>query len=462
MTKIKKECIKGGKVLASGGFGCVFDPALKCEGKSKRESNKVSKLMTEKHATEEYQEIMIFKEKLDEIPNYEDYFLLFDINLCKPAPLSKSDLEGFTSDCTALPKNNITKSNINSKLDSLLLLNMPNGGIALDDFIYENGSIEILKKLNIKLMKLLKHGIVPMNKRNIYHNDIKDSNILVSVSGDSLKTRLIDWGLSTEYKPFINAPFPKKWRNRPLQFNVPFSVVLFSDSFVHKYTKFITEGGKVEERELKPFVIEFLTTWMKERGAGHYKFINEIMFMLFSNDITSLSESSLKLIIETEFTMSYITDYIVEVLLKFTKFRENGTLNLRDYLDNVFIENIDVWGFCSAYFPFLEVLFNNYSKLTEVELNLFNIIKELFVTLYITRSEKLDINEIMKMLKNMDKLFEKKLIGRTPESRDVASGLRKFKKTMKNKNYKKSKTNISFKRKPLKKRFKKPIFLSLK
>ena len=462
MKNKNKSCIKGGKVLASGGFGCVFDPALKCQGKSKREANKVSKLMTEKHATEEYQEIMIFKEKLDGIPNYEDYFLLFDINLCKPAPLSKTDLEGFTSDCTALPKNNITKSNINSKLDSLLLLNMPNGGIALDDFIYENGSFEILKKLNERMMKLLKYGIVPMNKRNIYHNDIKDSNILVSVSGDSLKTRLIDWGLSTEYTPSINAPFPKKWRNRPLQFNVPFSVIIFSDSFVHKYTKFITEGGKVEEGELKPFVIEFLTTWMKERGAGHYKFINEIMFMLFSNDITSLSESSLKVIIETEFTMSYITDYIVEVLLKFTKFRENGTLNLRDYLDNVFIENIDIWGFCSAYFPFLEVLFNNYSKLTEVELNLFNIIKELFVTLYITRSEKLDINEIMKMLKNMDKLFEKKLTGRTPSSRDVASGVRKFKKTIKNKKYGKSKSNISFKRKPLKKRFKKPIFLSLK
>ena len=26
----------GGKVLASGGFGCVFSPALKCEGEAKR------------------------------------------------------------------------------------------------------------------------------------------------------------------------------------------------------------------------------------------------------------------------------------------------------------------------------------------------------------------------------------------------------------------------------------------
>ena len=37
MVKTKKIYRnKGGKVIASGGYGCVFDPALKCEGASKR------------------------------------------------------------------------------------------------------------------------------------------------------------------------------------------------------------------------------------------------------------------------------------------------------------------------------------------------------------------------------------------------------------------------------------------
>ena len=48
---------KGGKVIASGGYGCVFSPALKCKGSSKRENNKITKLMTERHATDEYNEI---------------------------------------------------------------------------------------------------------------------------------------------------------------------------------------------------------------------------------------------------------------------------------------------------------------------------------------------------------------------------------------------------------------------
>jgi hypothetical protein len=38
----------GGKVIASGGYGCIFRPALKCVNKP-RPKNEVSKLMTNKH-----------------------------------------------------------------------------------------------------------------------------------------------------------------------------------------------------------------------------------------------------------------------------------------------------------------------------------------------------------------------------------------------------------------------------
>jgi hypothetical protein len=128
----------------------------------------------------------------------------------------------------------------------------------------------------------------------------------------------------------------------------------------------------------------------------------------------------------------------------------------------VFIENVDIWGFCSSYFPFLELLFNNYSKLNRSEKELFNIIKELFVTLYITRTKKLDINEIIKLLKSMDNLFEKNITSNTFNSNDVASGIKNIKKTRKRNKYSSIKTNISFKRRPLQKKFKNPIFLSLK
>jgi serine/threonine protein kinase len=418
---------KGGKAIASGGFGCVFSPALKCEGSINRETGKISKLMSEKHANQEYEEIQKIKQQVDTIPNYEDYFILNDLTLCKPAKLTPSDLVDYSKTCTALPKHKITKKNINDKLDKLLLLNIPNGGIPVDDYIFDNGSFDIIEELNDCLMKLLKKGIVPMNKRNIYHCDIKDSNVLVDVTKRNMKTRLIDWGLATEYKPFEDNPFPKTWRNRPLQYNVPFSVIIFSDAFVDKYTKFIDDGGKPDEIGLKPFVIDYIHFWIKERGAGHYKFINEIMYILFSNELNTLNDEDIKRVIENDFTLSYITNYIVDILIHYTRFRENGSLNLREYLDNVFINNVDIWGFCMVYFPLLEILHNNYNKLNSTEKEMFENLKVLIINLYVTRTEKLNINEILEQLNELHQLIKYNIHGKSSirEKSSLASGIKR-------------------------------------
>ena len=84
----------GGKVIASGGFGCVFSPALKCKGK-RREKNKISKVMTKKHAIAEYNEIINIKKKLIKIPNYSNFFLVDNFDICEPEKLSSRDLENF-------------------------------------------------------------------------------------------------------------------------------------------------------------------------------------------------------------------------------------------------------------------------------------------------------------------------------------------------------------------------------
>ncbi len=471
---------KGGKVLASGGFGCVFSPALKCEGEKKRATGKISKLMSEKHATEEYEEIVSIKNKLDTIKNYKNYFLIYDATLCKPDKLTSTDLTEFSSKCTALPKDNITRSNINSNLDKLMSLNIPNGGLPVDDYIYDSGSFEKLYEIHNSLVKLLKKGIVPMNNKNIYHCDIKDSNVLLDESSGELKARLIDWGLSTEYIPFENNPFPKTWRNRPFQFNVPFSVVIFSDSFVEKYTKYLKDGGLPDETQLKPFIIDYINSWMKERGAGHYKFINEIMFTLFANSLTSISEGSKPQVIETQVTMDYIVNYIIDVLVHFTRFRDDGTLNLREYLDTVFIQIVDVWGFISAYYPMIELLEGNYSRLTKQELKIFNQLQFIFVEyLYNPRHEPIDMNMLYSDLKDLGNLIYIKIKGKKKTTSTYVSSSRKssiksstrsastkssdkgfgINKTIKNRG---EKTSVSFKRKPQQKRFKNPVFLSLK
>jgi len=101
---------KGGKVIASGGYGCVFNPSLRCEGKTKRQNNLISKLMVEKNAKEEFDEINLLKEKLNKIKNYENYFLIYDVSICKPNKLTISDLDEYANKCTALQKQNLNKT----------------------------------------------------------------------------------------------------------------------------------------------------------------------------------------------------------------------------------------------------------------------------------------------------------------------------------------------------------------
>jgi hypothetical protein len=432
---------QGGKVLASGGFGCVFTPALKCIGNQTRDKNKISKLMTNKHAKEEYNELVYVNSKLKLIPNYKNYFLIDDFTLCKPSKLTKDDLKNYR-ECGALSKEGITKKNINNELDKLLAINMPYGGNTVEDFIINNKIYEQLIKLNDKLLELLKNGILEMNKKHIFHSDIKASNILIlthvantSHDGntshhshhshnvidrvDNMKVRLIDWSLTVEYIPFKNNKFPNNWKNRPLQFNVPFSIILFTDLFVDSYSKFLDKNGASGKKRhlLFEFIKNYLYLWMKERGQGHYKYINKIMYMLFKYEVMQTNEyannknlkddTNLKKFIEINYTLPCIINYLVEILLHFTKFKRDGSLNLRYYLDNIFIHIIDVWGFVISYLPLYELLFENYDKLTETQMLIFTKLKYIILKyLYEPQIDVINLTNLENQLREINNLIK--------------------------------------------------------
>ena len=366
----------GGEVVDAGGFGCVFEPDLKCVGQSSskqpvssNQANIISKLMTKKHASEELREIQIIKQRVQHIPRYQDFFLLDNINICQPAKLSATDLKDFDTKCKPLTKKNITESNINESLDKLMVLNMPHGGMPVDDYIYRVGSNDKFLVLNQSLIDLLVHGIIPMNKSNVFHGDIKDSNVLV---GTDLKTRLIDWGLSVDYIPHQNNPFPNTWRNRPFQYNVPFSVILFSDHFAQQYSQFNKTSGS----DLSVFIVDFIYSWIHKRGLGHYKFINDIMYILFHRDIKKPGNKHD--IIEMDYMIAHITEYLMEVLENFTS--SSGIFQMRKYLDTVFIHIVDIWGFISVYYPLLDFLNTNYDTLTRTQHEIFELLKQIFLT----------------------------------------------------------------------------------
>ena len=392
---------KGGSVIATGGFGCVFRPALVCEGAKTRKPNAVSKLMNVRHAEEEYQFINSIREKLKNIPDFSNHFLLNDIDICTPNPLTHGDLSKFDKKCRALSKDGVVSENINDSLHTLKLLNIPDGGIAIDDYIFNNGSYDKLLILNNKLIDLLTNGVIQMNQKNVYHSDIKDSNILID---SSAKTRLIDWGLCTEYSP-KSSKFPDAWVNRPLQFNVPFSVILFTKLFNERYTEYLKRGGTLDKKKLRQFVFIYLKEWIKIR-PGHYRVINDIMFMLFSRDLKMNQRLKWKAV-EQRYTIPYIVNYLVEVLTHYTKMKPDGTFDPKPYLDNVYIQIVDIWGFLSTYISILELFHNNYDTLTASEHDMFNNVKQLILKyLYNPRSKPIDHKGLTNDLSMLSKMFE--------------------------------------------------------
>ena len=151
------------------------------------------------------------------------------------------------------------------------------------------------------------------------------------------------------------------------------------------------------------------------------------MEIFFGKEVTSISGKKKEQVIEDDFTMTYISNYIIEILIHFTEFREDGTLNLRKYLDTVFIHIVDVWGFITAYYPILDFLNDNYDDLSDEQLEMFDLIKELFLNyLYSPRIEPIDHYEIVSELRKLSDLLKN-------EISETASGISKQKLKYKHK-----------------------------
>lgn len=398
--KTSKE-YTGGSVLASGGYGCIFKPALKCVGKE-RVDGQISKLMTSKHAKSEYNEITRFKHILQRIPNYSNYFLVDNITLCKPDKLTNEDLENYTEKCKALKKDDITENSINNELNKVLSLNMPFGGIDVSDYIKKYTDYDSFYNLNKSLANLLVKGIGPMNKLHIYHGDIKESNIMVD---KSLNTRLIDWGLSTIYK---GNSIPKGMYRRPFQYNVPFSVILFNDDFLSSYADFLRKYSDnnilPSYFEIREFVVNYIYSWNEIRGPGHIKLINEINTQLASKFLPLLDGETKSNFIEYSFTYYYIIEYLTKIIQTYT---HNGKINLSSYFKNIYLKNADIWGFVMVYSSILEEMYNKFNKLSGKELLIFEKIKYLIVHfLFEDPLIPINIPELYKELHNLGQILK--------------------------------------------------------
>ena len=451
---------KGGKVIASGGFGCIFDTALQCQDKNndilyKNTSNKISKLMTNKHAKDEFSQIQKYNTILSTIPNYENYFLINKFKLCKPTKLTTSDLKGYNKKCKALKKKDITTKNINNSLDKLMAINMPNGGIDVEIFVEKYFVSSNLIRLNNSLIKLLVNGIVPMNKLNVYHCDIKDGNVLVDINETGLLTRLIDWGLSIVTDKSQKG-IPLKLYRRPFQFNVPFSSVFFNKDFLLLYNNFLEFNKTPDYFQIREFVINYIFIWNDIiRGPGHLSAINDIIKKFTLHDLSAIKKDKIKEhFIEYDFTYYYIIEYLSKILEKYTN---NGKLDLMVYFEHVFLKNIDIWGFAMIYLALYEELYKSFNILNEYKMEFINKIKYIIIHfLYENPLTPINVSSLVNELTNLNIVIEKFDINDESKKLGYFSLLEEniggFVKNKKNKKFKTYKNRYNQKQKTRKRR----------
>lgn len=470
MLKTNKR--KGGGIIGKGGFGCVFSPALKCTSSSSRpDSNKyVSKLMDEDDADKEHIEILKVLDKVKEIPNYKKYTLLEDVKICNPDLDNinqNTDLEydyknknnrcdvidGIYQYLDHLHDNNNGSKNINLKdipydekekyfeYDSeLALLQLPKGGVTIDNYLQKNGykNEEGIKAFFKSMNDLLINFIVPMNKKGIYHRDLKSDNILINL--DTQQPQLIDWGLAginssnEEIKTFESSLY--NWGNNTrFSYNVPFSAsFIYGDSYIsNDDLRKLGVPGLLKEFDTHSVFKKYLMSEINSIDAfGLIYNDNEldknphfqhIWRHIIKDAVTILNKGS-----STDIIENYVKN-IYEYYSKDPEPPYKVKTFKRDEFIKDFYHNIDLYGWAISFTIFLE-----FNSLKNITITLFDKIKtqisKLVLYLFTNGTKEIDINAMTNII---EEIYSEKVGGKKQKKK---RSIKKKNKTRKNKNNK--------------------------
>ena len=253
---------------------------------------------------------------------------------------------------------------------------------------------------NNSLIDLLNNGIIPLNKKNFLHLDIKGENILRNVESEEVYTRLIDWGLSGSYIP---GEIPEIVENKVLQFNLPFGIILFSKN-IKNIIKTYCCTTFPPPRELTKAIAEFI--YKQKREKGHDKYIRRHIISkmeLWAKTLKPDKISPLK--IDDFLPENIITSNIASIIEKFVK--PNGDFDDITYFDEVFSKNVDIYGVLTSYLSIVLDTLNIGTLNDPTDNELVNKIwillaKYCFSTEYSTKA--IPIDELNDDLKNLNTL----------------------------------------------------------
>ena len=415
-NKLLSSIHDGGAAFVKGGFGCVFKPALNCKmSEVNTNPNYVSKLIGANSAKREYEYITNIKKKLQHLPpNIKKFFLLDNVSMCEPGPLSESDkvkieevcdyiLTRFTDDVTQEP---INSKNINNNLDKFKIINMPELSVSLSDYIRKRDLTPFdLINLNNNIIEYLTTVIPVLYKNGVVHGDIKPDNLMFNVA-DNNTLVLIDWGLSyvldDERK---NAP--QALQTLATQWHHPFSSFLFKKIVIQKYEtlleKFKKDGVKITRDNLREFALSEYRIFMDTHDKQFLYYLETLM-TVYGEEVykkfKSFGPSYINKYI-SEIVINYIIEYIIDVLIKYTI---NYKLEIGRYFYEVYLLNTDTWGIMYTYNELIETI-PLMTNLTSVEQKMINakLINMLIQNLYRNGSKAVNIPKLVNDIKELNK-----------------------------------------------------------
>lgn len=382
-----------GEAIAAGGYGCVFRPPIKCRDPllNSQLGTKpyITKLMRKSDAKSEMAENIRILSVVKDIPNYKQYFLLDGIFECSDfGPLTTSDKTGFDTTCSNLGNLGITAGNVNRETSrrKLSAINIPDGGVSIYDIMTDIGK-EFIKNhhetalksfglLNWGLINTLERAVIPMNKLGLLHLDLKGENMLVNTDFDSADNRnvmpkvyVIDWGLAGVIGSNKKELIPQV-TSGALQFNVPFSNILFNPETQQHITNYcivlfdkMKTDNFLPKSALKPLAAFLLHNNAKTEGSGHTSYINQCLQFLTSVVNIKIEDSHKQWNISdncfqnSSLVYNYVINYIAKILERYLNPHENKTSNTElfdaeRYFHEVYRHNVDVWGFLMSYLNF--------------------------------------------------------------------------------------------------------------
>jgi serine/threonine protein kinase len=380
----------GGTPIFAGAQGCVFRPALKCNDRPRNDNDgAVSKLEERINAEAEMREYEQIKQHLMQINNYKKYFSV-QASLCEPDALEPRDLHRFDDVCINFKMQglNISAANINDNLSKLRMINMPDLGIDLTQWMNQTAlDANRIRKLNEHVSNLLVHAVGPMNRLGVIHNDLKSENIMMDWNNDS---RIIDWGLAGISTATQVIPARHFMRN-PVTFNRPFSTMVISPEVMELYSssvlKPMTHTRDLTVGDIKPFTRLIYKTYISDYDDSSYKYLQYIFKSMFGGDDAML--------------MDAVATYTAEVLHHFTD-HDTRTFRLNEYFSNVYRHNTDVWGLMSVFYTIFMLPRNRFVMSYAAHADMLNRYRTLFRTVVFANGHKrMNVAHIVQTLRQI-------------------------------------------------------------